>query len=162
MLGLGAREERGAHPITIPCASGGATAYTSGRVSPVAWIVCSLWIAGALVAAMMGARRGFAEGRGRRAAARLMSPTIYLFTAYLLVAAFATPKSPGESTSPLLWLGVLLPLTYALATFSAVGRERRAPLVAAALGLLHGGAVLAGAAVVLALASPAFVPAWLR
>lgn len=131
-------------------------------MSAVAWIACSLWIAAAVAAAAAGLRRGLAEGRGRRARARLASPTIYLFTAYLLIAAFATPRSPGESTSPLLWLGALLPLAYALATLSAIGRERRAPLRAAALGLLHGGAVLAGAAVILALASPAFVPAFLR
>lgn len=131
-------------------------------MSTVAWILCSLWLLAALVAAVAGARRGLAEGRGRRAAARLASPTIYLFTAYLLVAAFVTPKSAGESTSPLFWLGLILPAAYALATLSAIGRERRAPLVAAGFGLLHGGAVLAAAAVVLALASPAFVPAWLR
>ena len=131
-------------------------------MSLVAWIACSLWVAGAAAAAAWGARRGFAEGRGPRVGARLRSPTVYLFTAYLLVAALATPRESGESTSPLLWLGLLLPVAYALATLSAVGRERRAPLAAAALGLLHGGAVLAGAAIVLALASPAFVPSWLR
>ncbi|MFT3764664.1 MAG: hypothetical protein QM820_03965 [Minicystis sp.] len=131
-------------------------------MSAAAWIVCSLWLAAALIAAVIGARRGLAEGRGKRAVARLTSPTIYLFTGYLLIAAFVTPKSPGESTSPLLFLGALLPLAYALATLSAIGRERRAPIVAAAFGLLHGGAVLAGAAIVLALASPAFVPVWLR
>jgi hypothetical protein len=131
-------------------------------VSIVAWILCSLCLGGAAVTALLGARRGIAEGRGARARARLTSPTIYLFTAYLLVAAFVTPRAPGESTSPLLWLGLLLPLAYALATFAALGRERRGPLAAAALALLHGGAVLAGAAIVLALASPAFVPGWLR
>lgn len=132
------------------------------RVSASSWIVCSLWLAAAALAAALGARRGLAAGRGPRAWARLSSPTIYLFTAYLLVAAFVTPKSTGESTSPLLWLGLLLPLTYALATLSAIGSERRAPPSAVVFGLLHGGAVLAGAAIVLALASPAFVPAWLR
>jgi cytochrome b561 len=131
-------------------------------VSLAAWILCSLWLGGAAIAAVIGARRGLAEGRGRRATSRLTSPTIYLFTAYLLVAAFVTPRASGESTSPLLWLALLLPLAYALATFSAVGRERRAPLAALGLAILHGGAVLAGAAIILALASPAFVPAWLR
>jgi cytochrome b561 len=131
-------------------------------VSAPAWIVCSLWLVAAVIAAALGARRGLAEGRGPRARARLASPTIYLFTAYLVVAALVTPRASGESTSPLLWLGLLLPCAYALATLTAIGRERRRPLVALALALLHGGAVLAGAAVVLALASPAFVPAWLR
>lgn len=131
-------------------------------MSPAAWILCSLWLGGASLAALLGARRGLAEGRGPRVRARLASPTIYLFTAYLLVAAFVTPRAAGESTSPLLWLALLLPLAYALATFSAVGRERRAPLAALALSFLHGGAVLAGAAIILALASPAFVPGWLR
>ena len=131
-------------------------------MSEAAWFACSFWIAAASASAALGGRRGLAEGRGRRAAARLKSPTVYLFTAYLFVAALVTPRSPGESTSPLLWLAPVIPLAYALATLSAVGRERRAPLAAAGLGLLHGGAVLAAAAVVLALVSPAFVPAWLR
>ena len=128
----------------------------------LAWILCAAWVAAAAAAAALNARRGLAEGRGPRARARLASPTIYLFTAYLLVAAFVTPRSPGESTSPLFWLGLLLPIGYALATLSAIGRERRAPLASAGLGVLHGGAVLAAAAIVLALASPGFVPAWLR
>ena len=127
-----------------------------------AWILCVAWLAAATLTAVLNARRGLAEGRARRAVARLTSPTIYLFSAYLLVAAFTTPRSAGESTSPLVWLGLLLPIGYALATLSAIGRERRAPLGAAGLGVLHGGAVLAAAAIVLALASPAFVPAWLR
>ena len=131
-------------------------------MSTAAWALCSAWIAAAAIAAALGARRGLAEGRGKRAAARLASPTIYLFTAYLLVAGFVTPRGAAESTSPLLWLGLLLPIAYALATLSAVGRERRSPIAAAGLALLHGGAVLAGAAVILALASPAFVPPWLR
>jgi cytochrome bd-type quinol oxidase subunit 2 len=131
-------------------------------VSLAAWIACALWLAVAALSAAIGARRGVQEGRGARARARLASPTIYLFTAYLLVAAFVTPRSSGETTSPLLWLALLLPIAYALATLTAIGRERRPPLVALALAILHGGAVCAGAAIVLALASPAFVPAWLR
>jgi hypothetical protein len=131
-------------------------------VSPIAWLLCVVWITAALAAAAVGARRGIAEGRGRRAAARLKSPTIYLFAAYLLVAALVTPLSPGESTSPLLWLAVVLPLGYAVATLSAIGAEKRRPAAAALFALLHGGAVLAAAAIVLALASPAFVPRWLR
>jgi hypothetical protein len=79
-----------------------------------------------------------------------------------LIASFVTPRSEGETTSPLLWLGLLLPLAYTLATLSAIGRERRAPLAACLVAVLHGGAVLAGAVVILALASPAFVPAWLK
>ena len=125
-------------------------------------MVCSTWIALAVVAAGMGARRGFGEGRGRRAKARLKSPTIYLFTAYLVVAAIATPHPAGESASPLLGLGVVLPAGYALATLSAIGRERRSTLAAVGLAVLHGGAVVAAATVVLALVSPAFMPAALR
>jgi hypothetical protein len=131
-------------------------------VSSGAWIACAAWIVAALVAAIAGARRGIGEGRGARAAARLKSPTIYLFTAYLLIAALVTPRSAGESTSPLLGLALALPLAYALATLSAIGRERRSALPALGLALLHGGAVLAAAAIVLAVASPAFVPLWLR
>jgi hypothetical protein len=131
-------------------------------VSLAAWIACCTWIAAAALAAAIGARRGFGEGRGGRARARLASPTVYLFTAYLVVAGLCTPVSPGESASPLLGLGVILPAGYVLATLSAIGRERRGAVTSAGLGLLHGGAVLAAAAVVLALASPGFVPAAMR
>ncbi len=131
-------------------------------MSRLAWILGSVWIALTLVIAVAGARRGVREGRGKRALARLKSPTIYLFTAYLLVAAFVAPTSPGESTSPLLWLGGVLPGGYALATLSSIGAEKRGPLAALGLAILHAGAVLSASAMVLALASPAFVPAWLR
>ncbi len=131
-------------------------------MSPAAWIACAAWVAAAAGAAAIGARRGLLEGRGRRAAARLKSPTIYLFTAYLVVAGLVTPVSRGESTSPLLWLGVVLPVGYALATLSAIGREKRGALASLGLAILHGGAVLAAAVVVLAVASPGFVPAGLR
>jgi hypothetical protein len=130
-------------------------------MSPIATAACFAWIAAAIVAAFLGACRGLREGRGRRVAARLKSPTIYLFTAYLAVAALVAPRSAGESTSPLLGLAIVLPAAYALATLSAVGAERRTPLRAIALGLLHGGAVFAAAALVLAATSPAFVPRWL-
>ncbi len=119
-------------------------------------------MAAAAVAAAVGARRGLGEGRGRRARARLTSPTVYLFTGYLVIAGLCAPVSPGESASPLLGLGVVLPVGYVLATLSAIGRERRGAVTSAGLGLLHGGAVLAAAAVVLALFSPAYVPAPLR
>src|SRR4051812_9227558 len=115
----------------------------------------------AACAAVIGARRGLGEGRGPHAAARLKSPTLYLFAAYLAIAALVTPRSPGESASPLLGLALALPVAYALASLSAIGRARRGAGAALALGLLHGGAMLAAAAVVLAIASPAYVPAWL-
>lgn len=106
--------------------------------------------------------RGFREGRGSLAAGRSKSPMIYFFTTYLLIAALVTPRSTGESMSPLLWLALLLPVAYGCATLSSIGSAQ--PRLVAALGLavLHGGAVLAGAALVLALVSPGFVPAWLR
>lgn len=131
-------------------------------MSSIATAVCLVWIVAAIVAAVVGARTGLREGRGKRVAARLKSPTIYLFTAYLAVAALVAPRSAGESTSPLLGLALVLPAAYALATLSAVGAERRPPARALALALLHGGAVFAAAALVLAAASPAFVPRWLR
>jgi hypothetical protein len=131
-------------------------------VSTAAWVLCAGWIAAAAGLAVAGARRGLAEGRGRRASARLKSPTLYLFTAYLVVAALATPHEAGESTSPLLWLAIVLPAAYLLATLSAIGRARRSAVGAAALGLVHGGAVLAASAIVLAISSPAFVPGALR
>lgn len=131
-------------------------------MSPVAWIACLTWIAAAIFVAIVRARRGLREGRGRRAAARLKSPTPYLFSAYLLIAAVVTPVSPGETLSPLLGLAIALPVSYAVATLSSIGAERPSLGLCAALAALHGGASLAAAAAVLAIASPAFVPDWLR
>jgi hypothetical protein len=131
-------------------------------MSAPAWIACVLWIAAAVAVAAARGIKGVREGRGGQAAARLKSPTVYLFSAYLLIAALVTPVSEGETVSPLFGLALAVPLGYALATLSAIGSERPPPAARALLALLHGGAVLAASAVVLALASPAFVPAWLR
>ena len=131
-------------------------------MSLAAWIACSAWLFAAALSAAAGARRGIAEGRGPHAAARLKRPTIWLFTGYLVVAALVSPLSPGESASPLLGLGVAIPLAYALATLSAIGRPRRGALRAVGLALLHGGAVIAASVIVLALLSPAFLPPPLR
>ncbi len=131
-------------------------------LSLAAWIACSTWLAAAVAVAAAGARRGIAEGRGGHAAARLKSPTIWLFTGYLVLAALVSPLSPGESASPLLGLGVAIPTAYALATLSAIGRAHRGALGALGLAVLHGGAVIAASAIVLALLSPAFLPAPLR
>lgn len=131
-------------------------------VSPAAWIACLAWLAAtATVAARRGAR-GLREGRGRLFARRLKSPTVYLFAAYLFVAGLVTPRSPGESTSPLLGLAVAIPLCWALAGLSSIGDERPRLLSAVALAALHAGALAAAAAIVLAIASPQFVPAILR
>ncbi|MEO5725858.1 MAG: hypothetical protein ABI134_08155 [Byssovorax sp.] len=131
-------------------------------MSLAAWTISLAWIALALVAAILGARHGLAQGRGRRVAARLKSPTVYLFTGYLVLAALVTPHSPGESASPLLGLALVLPVAYALASLTAVGDDSSRPAAAIARAAIHGGAVLAAAAIVLALSSPAFVPGWLR
>lgn len=131
-------------------------------MSKLAWLACVLWIAAAIGVAARRGRRGFVEGRFPRAAARLKSPTPYLFSAYLFIAALVTPVSGGETLSPLLGLSMALPAAYALATLSSIGDARPSPLTRAALALLHGGAALAAAAVILALSSPTFVPAWLR
>lgn len=131
-------------------------------MSAIAWTGCLGWIGIALLTAVIRARRGVIEGRARRAAARLKSPTVYLFSGYLVIAALVTPVSPGETVSPLLGLAIALPLGYGLATLSSIGAESPRPHVRAALAFLHGGAVLAAGAIVLALASPAFVPALLR
>lgn len=131
-------------------------------MSAVAWATFASWIVAALVVA--AARGAVALRSGNRAAAlrRLKSPVVYLFAGYLLVAALVTPMSAGESTSPLLWLALVLPLAFAASAFAAAGSERSGPIVRAGLGLLFGGAVLAAAAIILALVSPAFVPGWLR
>lgn len=131
-------------------------------MSLLAWVACGGWLAAAALVALLRGRRGVREGRGPLAIRRLKSPTVYLFSGYLLVAALVTPISPGESASPLLGLSLALPLAYALATLSAIGDARPSRRAAALLALLHAGAVLAAAAMVLAAASPRFVPAWLR
>jgi hypothetical protein len=131
-------------------------------VRPGAWIVCLAWLAVAVGAALVGARRGFSAGRGRRLTARLASPTVYLFTGYLVLAALVTPHAADESASPLLGLALVLPVAYALASLDALGDDHGRPAAAVARAVIHGGAVLAAAAIVLALSSPAFVPGWLR
>ncbi|MBK9261819.1 MAG: hypothetical protein IPM54_18705 [Polyangiaceae bacterium] len=128
---------------------------------PVAIVVCALWIAVATMTAAIRGVRGAKEGRLRLAMTRLKSPTIYLFAAYLLIAALVTPKSPGETTSPLMWLAFSIPLANALAVLSAAGKPKPSRAEALGLALLHGGAVLAAAALILAIASPQFVPTWL-
>jgi hypothetical protein len=131
-------------------------------MSAAGWIITALWLAAALAVAL---RRGLVAHRKARTGAalqRLKSPMIYLFAAYLLVAAFVTPLSASESTSPLLWLAAALPVAYAAGTFAAAAEERPHPLVRLGLAALFGGAVIAASAIILALSSPAFVPRWLR
>ena len=72
-------------------------------MSTVATLVCAAWIALALGVAALGALMGARENTLGLALRRVRSPTLYLFSAYLLVAALVTPQSPGETTSPLLW-----------------------------------------------------------
>ena len=129
---------------------------------PGAWIVCLAWIAVAVGASLVGARQGLSAGRGRRVAARLKSPTVYLFTGYLVLAALVTPHSAEESASPLLGLALVLPIAYALASLAAIGDDRGRPAAAIIRAAIHGGAVIAAAAIVLASSSQDFVPTWLR
>jgi hypothetical protein len=131
-------------------------------MAPVAWAVCIAWVSAAAAVAIMLGRRGVREGRGPLLSRRLRTPTVYLFSGYLIVAALVTPLSPGESVSPLLGLGVAVPAAYALASCSAIGAARASPARALLLAALHGGAVFAVAAIILAIASPRFVPVWLR
>lgn len=128
---------------------------------PVISVVCGAWIVVAVLTALVRGLRGAKQGRLPLALGRLKSPTIYLFAAYVFVAAMATPPSPGETTSPLLWLSLCIPLANALAVFSSVGNAKPSRLEALLLALLHGGALLAAAAVILAIVSPRFVPVWL-
>jgi len=128
---------------------------------PLAWFFCVAWLLAAALVAVIRGVRGAREGRAHLAAQRIKSPTIYLFSAYLLVAALVTPPSPGETTSPLLWLALVIPVANALAALSSVGQTQPKGFTRLGLALLHGGAVLAAAACILALASPRFVPVWL-
>ncbi len=131
-------------------------------MAAAAWTVLVGWIALAAGVALVRGRAAIRGGRARDAMRRLKSPVVYLFAGYLLLAALVTPISAGESTSPLLWLALGLPVAYAASAFAAAADERPAGFVRAGLALLFGGAVLAGAAILLALVSPAFVPQWLR
>jgi hypothetical protein len=128
---------------------------------PLAWLLTLTWLATALLVAVSRGLRGVREGRAHLLKQRLKSPTLYLFSAYLLVAALVTPPSPGETTSPLLWLAFAVPLANALAAASAVGQTHPKGWARLGLALLHGGTVLAAAALILAIASPKFVPPWL-
>jgi hypothetical protein len=131
-------------------------------MSSSAFLTSLAFVGAALLAAILGARRGVREGRGPLVRRRLASPTVYLFAAYLAVAGFVTPTSPGESSSPLLWLALVLPLAFASSSLASIGRASPSPARRLLLALIFGGAVLAASAIVLALASPAFVPAILR
>lgn len=131
-------------------------------MSAAAWSVCAIWLAAALAVAVWRGREAVRRGRARDALGRARSPTVLLFAAYLLVAALVTPMSAGESTSPLLWLAVALPIAYAASAFAAAADERPGVAARLLLAALFGGAVLAAAAVILALVSPVFVPRWLR
>ena len=131
-------------------------------MSAWAWWLCATWLAGALGVAVWRGRRALREGRARGALRRVKSPTVWMFAAYLLVAAFVTPMSAGESTSPLLWLAAAMPIAYAMSAFAAAADDKPSLPVRLVLALLFGGAVLAAAAIILALVSPAFVPRWLQ
>lgn len=124
-------------------------------------VVCIAWVVVAVAIAFARGRRGIQEGRWPLARNRLTSPTIYLFAAYVFVAAIVTPPSPGESTSPLMWLALSIPVANAIAVFSSVGKPKPSRAEALGLALVHGGMVLATAALILAAASPRFVPNWL-
>jgi len=126
------------------------------------WTVCAIWLAVTLAVAVARGITAARKGRTRAALTRLKSPTVYLFAAYLLVAALVTPLSEGESTSPLLWLALTLPLAYAASTIASAAQDRPPPALRAALAALFGGAVLAASFLILAVVSPAFVPRWLR
>ncbi len=128
---------------------------------PVAVVVCIAWIAVAVIVSVLRGVRGAKQGRLHLAVQRLKSPTIYLFAGYVLVAALVTPPSPGETTSPLMWLAFSIPVAHALAVFSSVGKPHPSRTEALAVGLLHGGVLLAMAALILAVVSPRFVPTWL-
>lgn len=126
-----------------------------------AFFVCISWIVAAFATAFVRGWRGSKHGRLPLAMERLKSPTIYLFAAYVFVAAMVTPQSPGETTSPLLWLSLCIPIANALAVFSAAGQTKPSRGEAFVLALIHGGALLAASALILALVSPRFVPVWL-
>ncbi len=128
---------------------------------PVVIVACGVWIVVAAAMSVVRGVRGARQGRLPLALARLKSPTIYLFAAYVFVAAIVTPQSPGESTSPLMWLALCIPLANALAVFSSVGKPKPSRIEALALAVLHGGALVAAAALILAVVSPRFVPVWL-
>ena len=131
-------------------------------MSLTATSLCAGWLVLTTIVAAWRGRRGFREGRGARTFRRLRSPTIYLFAVYLLLAGVFTPRSPGETTTPLVWLGLCVPVLFVLATLSSVGNERPRPAVGVTLAILHGGAVVAAGALILAIASPRFLPLWLR
>lgn len=127
-----------------------------------AWCLWGAWIAAAIGIAAARGRKAVREGRARAAARRLRSPTVYLFAGYLVVAAFVTPLSAGESTSPLLWLALALPLAYGASSLASAAEEKPRTVVRVGLAVLFGGAVLAASAVILAAVSPGFVPRWMR
>lgn len=124
--------------------------------------LCLAWVAASLAFAAVRGARGARAGRIALFYERLKSPTVYLFSGYLLIAALVTPLSAGETTSPLLWLAAALPVWWAVASLASIGAARVPFAAGLGLAALYGGAVLAGALLILQVASPAFVPAWAR
>lgn len=131
-------------------------------MAAAAWTVCTIWLAAALGVALWRGVAALRRGQARAALTRSRSPAVLMFAAYLLVAALVTPLSVGESTSPLLWLALALPVAHTASAFASGADAHPHLLTRIALALLFGGAFLASAALILALVSPAFVPAWLR
>ena len=128
----------------------------------LSWALCLASIALAVASAARGLAIARRAGRAHLARRRLASPTVYLFSAYLVVAAVVTPKSLGETASPLFGLAIVLPVGWALASAASLADERPRLGARLARAVVHGVAVLGAGAIVLALASPAFVPDWLR
>jgi hypothetical protein len=127
-----------------------------------AWWVSVAWLVVALAVAARGFVVALRAGRGDAIRARLKSPTVYLFAGYLVIAGLVSPRSPGESSSPLYGLAVALLFGWVAATGAAAAVAERTWTSAALHFTLYGGAVLAAGALILALSSPAFVPPWLR
>lgn len=131
-------------------------------MSRSAWIACVVVLATAVFVAVFQTRRALLRGTFALAVKRVRSPTVILFSAYLLVAALVVPVSEGETGSPLLWLALAFPIVYTMASFSAAANPKAHVLERVMLALLFAGALGSAAAITLACVSPAFVPVWLR
>lgn len=131
-------------------------------MKPIAWLICAIVLTSSALAALAGALKGLRQGRKAHLIARLKSPTILLFSAYLLVASLVLPVSPGESASPLLGLSLSIPLLYTMASLAALGSAEPKLGFRLALAFLFFASALAMGAILLALFSPAFMPAWLN
>jgi len=129
-------------------------------MSRSAWIGALVLLAAAFASALAFGLRAHRAGE-LRAGRILRAPATWLFVVYLLGSGLLVPTSEGETASPIVGLALALPVLAVLASVASLGAPKRI-WARGLLAIVFGAAMLAAGAVTLAIASPRFVPVWLR